>query len=128
MIQHFLKSRRILALLLVAVLALVQVNVAFAGCLTADPGTTTAISAMDDCPGCSNAAKEADRYDALTNICSNHCLRSYISPAHAPEMLAIATVTLVNAKAAPPPRISPHIRAAYTGKSRLIYRLQRLLI
>jgi len=128
MIQHFLKSRRIIALLLVAILALVQANIAFAGCLTADAGIATAMSAMDDCQGCSNTGDSADRYDTLSNVCGNHCSQSSVPPAQGPEILAISTVTLIIAETTASPGISPHIRAAHPGKSRLIYRLQRLLI
>lgn len=128
MLHHFLKARRILALLLVAALVLVQAKVAFAGCVTADTGVATSISAMDDCQGCSNStAKGADSYYALSNICGNHCLRSYVPPAQGSEMPATATAASVKV-ATVLPRISPEIQAAFPGKARLIYRLQRLLI
>lgn len=128
MIQHFLKSRRIIALLLVAILALVQARVAFAGCVTPDAGTSSSVSAMDNCPGCTGAASSENRYDTLSNVCGNHCSQSSVPPAQGPEILAISTVTLIIAETTASPGISPHIRAAHPGKSRLIYRLQRLLI
>jgi len=128
MIQHFLKSRRILTLLLAAVLVMAQTGVAFAACVSPDASITTSIMTMDDCRGCSSAANSADRYDVLSNISGNHYLRSYVPPAQGPELLAIATVPLVDVKATASPRISPQIHAAFPGKSRLIYRIQRLLI
>ncbi len=124
----FLNLRRILALLLVAVLVLVQARVAFAGCVTPEADIAASVSAMDNCRGCSSTANSADLYDTLSHICGNHCSRSYVPPAQGPEILAIATVTLVNAETTASPGISPHIHAAHPGKSRLIYRLQRLLI
>lgn len=138
MFQRLLKSRRILAILVVAVLALVQVKVAFADCMVALSADPTSMSMMGDCPRCkSSTAEEKDLYDAASRICSNHCIQSYAPLERSPEPLISATLTvepvgtakasLVNVVAVPI-RVSPHNHAAFPGKARLIYRLQRLLI
>jgi len=128
MIQHFLKSRRLVALLLVVLLVLIQANVAFAECFMTDTGAATSMSAMEDCTGCGSITNGVDRYETLSNICGNHYSRSYVPPAQEPEILAIATISPLNTETTALPRVSLHIHAAHSEKSRLIYRLQRLLI
>jgi len=127
MFQHLLKSRRILALLLVAVLALVQVKVAVAGCVAAETGAPQVV-AMEDCPGCSTG-NNAESYDTLSRICSNQCLQGYVAPAKVQTQPPPAAITVaLDGTATAPPLIAPPEAASHPGKSRLIYRFQRLLI
>lgn len=127
MYQHILKSRRILAILLVAVLALVQVKVAIAGCLVADAGTPV-VAVMGDCEEC-DTGNSGDTFDTLSKICSNHCLQSYVAPAKIPAQPVPAAITVALADTATaPPLILPPEFATHPGKIRLIYRFQRLLI
>lgn len=130
MLQHFLKTRRILGLLLVAILVLVQAKIALAECVTNDVDVPMSISSMDDCQGCSNsagAAKDAVSDYAFSKICGSLFLRSYVSAVQGSEIPVTAAVALINVIPVLP-RVSPRIHAAFPGKVRLIYRLQRLLI
>jgi hypothetical protein len=128
MFQQFLNSRRILAMLLLAVLALVQVKIAFAGCIASDSGTPM-VAAMADCEGCGNGDIN-DSYDSLTRICSNQCLQSAVASAQVSVQPALpaATVALVRVTTRAPPPVPLHATSPTPGKTLLIYRLQRLLI
>lgn len=118
--------RRILAILLLAMLTLVQVKVAFAGCMAADGGAPQ-IAAMEDCEGCNSDKGES--YEALSRICSTHCLQSYVFTENVPEKPILAAPALsVAGAAAPPITIPPPRHDLSPGKTRLIYHLQRLLI
>lgn len=129
MLHKFLKSRRILAILLVAMLALVQARIAFAGCIAADAASAAPTAVMENCPGCKTNTVEADSYDTLSRVCSNHCLQSAASGEQIPAqpVLAVTSVALVMPGTAPPLILS-HAVSYPSGKTRLIYRLQRLLI
>jgi len=131
MFQHFLRSQRIFAMLLVAMLALVQIKVAFAGCMTADASISTSVLTMENCQECSTDAtnREENSYDALSRICGNHCVPSFASLEQNPELPATAvTIVALVDTAAVLPLVSPQNQAPALGKVRLIYRLQRLLI
>lgn len=114
-------------MLLVTVLALVQVKIAFAGCLAPDSGTPM-VAAMEDCEGC-NTGNAKDSYDSLSRICSNHCLQSAVTgtKVSAQPVLPAAAIALISMATAPPP-VSRHASPPAPGKTLLIYRLQRLLI
>jgi hypothetical protein len=127
MFQHILKSRCILAILVVAVLTLVQVKVAFAGCLTADSSAPQAVAAMGDCEKCTTNSGD-DTYDILSKICSNHCLQDYVSPTKVAAQPAPVTTVALADTATAPPLIAPPEPAFHPGKTRLIYRLLRLQI
>lgn len=128
MFQRFTGSPRILAIILVAGLALVQARIAFAGCMAADSGASL-MAAMDDCAGCDagNADASPSRY-ALSKICGNHCLQDFVFGGQdAGQADSAAMVTAADAATIPPP-ILPDIRPAPPGKTRLLHRLQRLLL
>jgi hypothetical protein len=121
-------SRRILAMLLVAVLALVQAKIAFAGCMTSDSGTPM-VTAMEDCERC-DTGNANDSYDSLSRICGNHCLQS-ATPVEKNSIqpdLPTATVASVLFTTRAPPPAPLHASPPAPGKTLLIYRLQRLLI
>lgn len=128
MFQQPLNSRRILAMLLVAGLALVQVKIAFAGCMASDSGTPM-VAAMEDCEGCGNGDIN-DSYDSLTRICSNQYLQSAVAGAKVSVQPALpaATVAPVLVTTRAPPLVPLHASSPAPGKTLLIYRLQRLLI
>lgn len=113
-------------MLLVAVLALVQVKIAFAGCMASDSGAPM-VMAMEDCEGC-DTGNAKDSYDSLSRICSNHCLQSAVAgtKVSAQSVLPAATVALISMTTAPP--VPWHASPPAPGKTLLIYRLQRLLI
>ncbi|MGE0559061.1 MAG: hypothetical protein AB7E73_12555 [Burkholderiales bacterium] len=126
MFRQLLSLRRILAILLLATLTLVQVKVAFAGCMAAD-GSAPQIAAMEDCEGCNSDKGES--YEVLSRICSTHCLQGYVSTENVPERPVLAAPALsVAGTAAPPSAIPPPRHNSSPGKTRLIYHLQRLLI
>lgn len=126
MFRHFSGSRRILAIILVAGLALLQARIAFAGCMAADSGTSLR-AAMDDCAGCDAGNADGSRH-VLSKICDNHCLQNvvpgaqYAGQADSTAMVATAGATTT------PPLVLPDIHPAPPGKTRLIYCLQRLLL
>jgi hypothetical protein len=128
--QYFLKSRRILAILLVAVFALLQVNVVFASCNTADAKTSSLMAEMDDCPGCrTGTVNDSDpTYDTVSPICSDICQRNFVSSAKFSGQPAIAIATASLVIAAVPPPVLPQAQPSPLGKTSLIYRFQRLLI
>lgn len=129
MFQHFLNPRRLMAILLIAVLALVQANIALAGCVTADSEVSEPMTMIDGCPGCAGTSNGDDSYDTLSTICSNHCLQNLIISAKnstQPTFIPIASAPVDIA--AEPPLILPLERILYRHKTPLIYRLQRLLI
>lgn len=125
MFRHFPGSRRILAISLVAVLALVQVKIAFAGCMAADTGDPMA--AMGDCAGCDAGTVDASRH-ALSKICSNHCLRDFVFGGQDTGQADSATMVMAADAATIPSLVLPDIHPAPPGKARLIYHLQRLLL
>ncbi len=115
-------------MLLVAVLALVQVKIAFAGCMASDSGDPM-VTAMEDCEGC-DTGNAKDSYDSLSKICSNHCLQSAVSveKISIQPVLPAATVAPVPVTTRAPPPAPLHASPPAPGKTLLIYRLQRLLI
>lgn len=125
MFRHFIGSRRILAIILVAGLALVQAKIAFAGCIAADTGAAMAV--MGDCEGCDVGNVDASRH-ALSKICGNHCLQDFVSGARDAGQADPTAMVMAADAAAIPPLILPDIRPAPPGKTRLIHRLQRLLL
>lgn len=126
MFQHFTGSRRILAIILVAGLALVQARIAFAGCVATDSGAAL-MTAMDDCAECDAGNADTSRH-VLPKICGNHCLQDVV-PGAQDAGQADSTAMVATADAATiPPLILPDIRPAPPGKTRLIHHLQRLLL
>lgn len=126
MFRHFIGSRRILAISLVAILALVQVKIAFAGGMAVDSGASL-MAAMDDYEGCDAGNADASRH-ALSRICSNHCLQDFVSGGQDTGQADPAAMAMAADAATIPPLILPDIHPAPPGKARLIYRLQRLLL
>ena len=126
MFQHFTGSRRILAIILVAGLALVQAKIAFAGCMAADSGASL-MAALDNCAGCDAGNADASRL-VLSKICGDHCLQDVV-PGSQDAGQADSTAMVAAAGAATiPSLVLPDIHPAPPGKVRLIYRLQRLLL
>lgn len=128
--QYFLRSRRALAILLVAVFALLQVNVVFAGCNTPDSGISSPMAGMDSCPGCTMGTSNGSNksYDTVSPVCSDICQRNFVSSANfsGQPTAPIATVAVVSTTVSP--SLLPHVQPSPPGKTSLIYRLQRLLI
>ena len=126
MFRHFTGSRRILAIILVAGLALVQARIAFAGCMPADSDASL-MAAMDDCEGCDAGNADTSRH-VLSKICGNHCLQDVIPSAQETgQSDSAATIAAADATTVPP-LIPSDIRPAPPGKTRLIHHLQRLLL
>lgn len=127
MFRHFTGSRRILAIILVAGLALVQARIAFAGCMTAGSGASL-MAAMDDCTGCDAGSADPSRH-VISKICGNHCLQDLVFGGQDAGQADSAAIMVTAAGAATmPPLMLPDIRPAPPGKTRLIHRLQRLLL
>lgn len=128
--QYFLRPRRTLAILLVAVFALLQVNVVFAGCNTPDIELSSQMAKMDSCPGCkmdtSNGSDAS--YDTVSPICSDICQRNFVLSANFSDQPAVPIATVVVVGTTVSPSHLPHVQPSPPGKTSLIYRLQRLLI
>jgi hypothetical protein len=131
MIQKILKPRRLLAILLMAALALLQVKVALAGCLLSGPDQVASITVQKSCPGCDSNMQDPELQNlALTGVCGNHCKQVFVPAKSGLELPAVVTqiVTISDQVALSPP-VSASLGSPYPrDKHPLLYRLQRLLI
>jgi len=128
--QYLLRLRRILAIVLVAVFALLQVNVVFASSTTPDTEISLAMAEMDRCPGCqTDAANDSDSiYSSVSPICSCTYHSNFVSSRNLSGQPTAAFPTVALAIATALPLVFPHAQPSPPGKISLIYRFQRLLI
>lgn len=131
MFRQFTRSRRFLAILLLAALALVQVKIALASCALTAPEGMALISVEEACPGCdARISDEKLPVGALERICGNHCTQTFKPPEHGPQLpdAAMQVMAIIDSVAAPPRIIASDSGASSSHKHPLLYRLQRLLI
>lgn len=128
--QYLLRSRRILAIVLLAMFALLQVNVVFASCNTLDTEISLAMAEMDSCPGCQTDAANSSGsiYGAVSPICSDTYKSNFVFSGNHSVQPTAAFTTVALAIATAPPPVFPHVQPSPPGKISLIYRFQRLLI
>lgn len=131
MIQRILKPRRLLAILLMAALALLQVKVALAGCLLNGPDQVVSVTVQQTCPGCDSSMQDPEsQIPALSGVCGNHCRQVFVPAESGLELPAVVTQIITIRD---PVSLSATVTALPSNpyprdKHPLLYRLQRLLI